>query len=145
MKVKLYLNKSSNNTLKKNVELIETINVNFKSDLDISNPEIKLLLDGLDFKVINYVEIVDLNRFYFISRFTKINNRMGIIYLECDLLTSFKDDVLKSNALYMRSIKNGDFVNIQETSKYTSTVKKVESNYEYSEGSTMILTSVRGV
>lgn len=145
MIVNLYLNKSSTNSINKDLDLISTINVNFKSDLNISSPEIKLLLDGINFKKINYVGIPDLNRFYFIESFSQINNRMGIIYLDCDLLTSFKDDVLKSNALFMRSIKNGDFVNIQETSKYTSTVKKVESDYINSDGKTMILTSVRGV
>lgn len=145
MDVNLYLNKSSNNSINKDLELISTINVNFKYDLDISSPEIKLLLNDLDFNKINYIGIPELQRFYFIERFTRINNRMGIIYLDCDLLSSFKNDVIKSNAIFMRSIKNGDFVNIQETSKYTSTVKKIESDYVVKDGKTMILTSVRGV
>lgn len=145
MDVNFYINKSSNNSVNKILELISKINVNFKNDLDISSPEIKLLLNDLDFNKINYVEIPELERFYFIERFARINNRMGIIYLNCDLLSSFKDDIINSNALFMRSIKNGDYVNIQETSKYTQTVRTVRSDYIYNEGETLILTSVRGV
>ena len=145
MIVNLLKNNSANNVLNKNLELITSINVNFKYDLDVSSPEIKLIVGNMDFNIINYVEIPELNRSYFIERTSMVNNKIIIIYLICDLLVSFKSDILKSNALFRRSIKNGDYVNIQETNKYTQSVRSVKSDYVYNEGETLILTSVRGV
>lgn len=145
MIVNLLKNNSANNVLNKNLELITSINVNFKYDLDVSSPEIKLIVGNMDFNIINYVEIPELNRSYFIERTAMVNNKIIIIYLICDLIVSFKSDILKSNALFMRSIKNGDYVNIQETNKYTQSVRSVKSDYVYNEGETLILTSVRGV
>ena len=145
MYIELYKNESPNNHINKDLKLLYTVSVNFKSDLDVSSPEIKLLLDGLDPKIINYIIIPELNRSYFINRFTQINSRIGIFYLDCDLLSTYKTDIINSNALFMRNIKNGDFVNIEETNKYTSSIKKLVSDYVHDDGETMILTSVRGV
>lgn len=90
MLVKIYNNKSNNNVVNKTLELIQDINFKFKDDSDITNPILilKSYVSG------NYCFIPDLNRYYYIDRIELMTGGFFKLYLEIDVLMSYKDDII---------------------------------------------------
>lgn len=107
MKVTLYWNKSTYNTLDKTLAGAKSFsNVKFfKPDfLDVSKPEILLqITDSVsDFVKYNYCYIPDLKRYYYIDN---ISTEGGLVKISCrtDVLMSFKSDIKKSKQYVIRS------------------------------------------
>ena len=111
--MRLIKNKSSDNTINKVLEMGEMIPIKLKRDADIANPEIVLRqVEGLDFQAFNYCYIERFKRYYFIKSVDNINRMDWLLRLEVDVLQTFKDDILKSNAKYRAPISSGDFGNV---------------------------------
>ena len=88
-----------------------TINITLKRDVNITAPQIILMNDnGAFFNQYNYAEIPELGRFYFIDSVTSLNNKMESLALRCDVLETYKADVLASKARFMRGLKTGDYI-----------------------------------
>lgn len=101
MNVKLYINESNNNVLNKKITLISEDNVLLKYDVDVYKPIIKIkkpLLNNC-----NYVYIEDFKRYYYITNKKSINNDVIELSLKCDVLMSFKNDILNSKGLIIKS------------------------------------------
>ena len=101
MNVKLYINESNNNVLNKKITLISEDNILLKDNVDVYKPIIKIkkpLLNNC-----NYVYIEDFKRYYYITNKKSINTDVIELSLKCDVLMSFKNDILNSKGLIIKS------------------------------------------
>lgn len=90
MIVKIFHNKSNNNVINKKIEEIQEISFNFKNDSDITNP----ILILQTYKTGNYCYIPDLKRYYYINNIELMNGGFYKLYLEIDVLMSYKNDLI---------------------------------------------------
>ena len=143
MDLNLYVVNDSDNVINKTMTDKVTININLKRDVDISSPSL-VLLDGLgvNYSDFNYAEIPELGRFYFINNIQRLNHKMIQVDLVCDVLETYKSDVLNSKARFNRAIKTGDYFIGQVDQSYIKTVSIHNSNVTLGDDSSMILTSV---
>lgn len=143
MELNLYKCSDGDNVINKTLTDKFTVNINLKRDVNISAPQIILLNDnGAFFNVFNYAEIPELGRFYFIDSVTSLNNKMESLLLRCDVLETYKADVLSSNARFNRQLKSGDYINANLDYSVIKTVSTFDSSAGFDNGKTMILTSV---
>ena len=145
MELNLYKCSDGDNVINKTLTDKFTVNINLKRDVNISAPQIILLNDnGAFFNQYNYAEIPELGRFYFIDNVTSLNNKMESLLLRCDVLETYKADILASKARFMRKIKTGDYINANIDYSVFKTISKHESTKGFDDGSTMIITTVGG-
>ena len=143
MELNLYKCSDGDNVINKTLTDKLTVNINLKRDVNISSPQIILLNDnGAFFNQYNYAEIPELGRFYFIDSVTSLNNKMESLALRCDVLETYKADVLASKARFMRGLKTGDYIAANIDYSVIKTITKIESNSGFTGNPTMILTSV---
>lgn len=93
MIVKIYNNKSNKNIVNKKIEEVQEISFNFKDDSDITNP----ILILQSYKSGNYCFIPELKRYYFIDRIELMNGGFYKLYLEIDVLMSYKDEIMNAD------------------------------------------------
>lgn len=137
----LYSINDGDNVINKNLVNGVTITIHLKQGFDIINPDI--VLNG-DYRGFNYAHIPSLNRFYFINNVEQLNLRLVKLNMTCDVLETYKADILNSNARFKRNIKTGDFENISiDYSNKTTSVKHV-SNGTPLQGETMIIAVLGG-
>ena len=143
MELNLYKCSDGDNVINKTLTEKLTINITLKRDVNITAPQIILMNDnGAFFNQYNYAEIPELGRFYFIDSVTSLNNKMESLNLRCDVLETYKADVLASKARFMRGLKTGDYIAANIDYSVIKTITKIESNSGFTGNSTMILTSV---
>lgn len=97
MNIKIYHNYSANNKLNKNISLLIEKNVKLKNETNITRPTI--ILTGDISNNMNYVYIPKFNRYYYIVDKKSINNEMYEIFLEVDVLMSFKEIILNLHCI----------------------------------------------
>ena len=143
MELNLYKCSDGDNVINKTLTEKLTINITLKRDVNITAPQIILMNDnGAFFNQYNYAEIPELGRFYFIDSVTSLNNKMESLSLRCDVLETYKADVLASKARFMRGLKTGDYIAANIDYSVIKTITKIESNSGFTGNPTMILTSV---
>lgn len=113
MELILYRTLDNANVINKVLTDPVTVNITLKNDVNIINPEI--VLSG-DFRGYNYAHIPELNRFYFIESFEQINLRFGKLFMSCDVLETYKADILKCSGTIKRDIKAGDYGDVNASS-----------------------------
>lgn len=142
MQLYLYKTKDSNRVLNKTLANESLLNINLKRDTDIIRPTIQLMkVTGIDFKQFNYAHIPDLNRFYFINVVESINNSVDKLYLECDVLETYKADILASEMTYTATAGTGDNI-ITDASTGVNNNTKINSNITLDDGESIVLTTV---
>ena len=143
MELNLYKCSDGDNVINKTLTEKLTIDITLKRDVNITAPQIILMNDnGAFFNQYNYAEIPELGRFYFIDSVTSLNNKMESLALRCDVLETYKADVLASKARFMRGLKTGDYIAANIDYSVIKTITKIESNSGFTGNPTMILTSV---
>lgn len=122
MELILYKTLDNRNTINKTLTDPLTIEINLKKDTDVINPE--LVLKG-DFRGFNYAHIPLLNRYYFINSMEQLNFILVRINLECDVLETYKADILNCSGTIKRDIQAGDYgeVNANSTVNVITTHK----------------------
>lgn len=87
-----YKNNSSYNTIGKDLEQLNVIELKYFKDLETSRPMIIINLQNMnDF---NYIKIE--NKFYFVESKTKKPNGLYDVYLKVDVLETYKDEILNT-------------------------------------------------
>ena len=143
MELNLYKCSDGDNVINKTLTEKLTINITLKRDVNITAPQIILMNDnGAFFNQYNYAEIPELGRFYFIDSVTSLNNKMESLLLRCDVLETYKADILASKARFMRKLKTGDYINSSIDYSVVKTITRIESDKGFTGNPTMILTSV---
>ena len=101
MILKLYNTPDSNNTIGKTLIDEETFDITFKDTFDIVNPIVRLKSDTPILK--NYAYIPEFDRYYFITSIQIQPNKIYELFLECDVLETYKEDILASKGLVTRA------------------------------------------
>lgn len=111
MLINFYNNKSQNNVLKKDIELIRgNVNANPYDNITITNPIIVVDYNS-DLINCNYLYIPDFKRYYY--AIATVSPAQKITYVcKCDVLMSWGDMILNSKGCIMRtaSISHGTFI-----------------------------------
>lgn len=145
MELKLFSTDSAKNVIGKVLTNELSLNINLRKDFDITSPSLRLQIppthNALNF---NYCRIVGLNRFYFIEDVNSINADIWEFVCSCDVLETYKADILLSNARLRRNIKTGDYLTTNLEFTTNVTVTNYESNAGFDGEDSMILTSVGG-
>lgn len=126
MILKLYQVTDGDNVMNKTLsDTPLTLTIRLKRDTDIINPMLILsAIDGVDYNNYNYAKIEELNRFYFIDNVTNLNNKRWQLNLSCDVIETYKDEILLSRAKFKRSIRAGDYINTADFD--TSIIESIE-------------------
>lgn len=126
MILKLYQVTDGDNVMNKTLsDTPLTLTIRLKRDTDIINPMLILsAIDGVDYNNYNYAKIEELNRFYFIDNATNLNNKRWQLNLSCDVIETYKDEILLSRAKFKRSIRSGDYINTADFD--TSIIESIE-------------------
>ena len=139
MELKLFQNKSSENTINKNLTLITTKNINLKQSTNLYQTFLVFKNDGVtDYSKINYAKM--LNKFYFVSHETLQNNSLIRLQLKEDVLETYKDDILNSSADIIEKSTPNNTRNIK-TSKEVETFK-LKSNIVLPKKQSIIMVTV---
>lgn len=121
MELKLFQNKSSENTINKDLTLITTKNINLKQSTNLYQTFLFLKNDkATDYSKVNYAKM--LNKFYFVSYETIANNNFIRLNLKEDVLETNKDFILNSYADIIGKSTPNNVRNIK-TSKEVETFK----------------------
>lgn len=145
MELKLYKTTDDDNVIGKELEFFKSININLKDNVNVTNPDLKLRLNVDDVKNFNYAEIDLLNRKYFVRDIQNLNNDVWLVRLECDVLETYKDDILNSKANVTRNIEVGDYQDISQEFEVKRDVHIYKSNVTLNKEKTMILSTISGV
>lgn len=126
MKVILYSTSSPNNAIGKVLTNETPFECKLKGRTNVLTPAILLQVKTpINF---NYAKIPDWNRFYFIQDIQYNPNGFVEITLKCDVLESWKDDILNSTCEVTRKVNSNPYYN----SDYESEVKKEIDKYNSS-------------
>lgn len=106
----LYKTTDADNVINKVLTDSRAMTINLKRDVDLFSPEILLTVnDQYDFKDYNHCYIDVINRHYHIRGVSSFNNSITMLELECDVLETYKADILSSNCTYRTAIVDGDY------------------------------------
>ena len=143
MELKLYAVNDGENVINKTMTLKTTMEINLKRDVDIINPRL-ILIPNLPtgFSGINYAEIPLLKRFYFVDSITNISSTLWQLDLSCDVLETYKSDIMASKARLYRSIKTGDYYQGQIDASYHTTINKVDSDKGLDNSKDLIMVTI---
>ncbi len=143
MIVNAYNTESSVNTINKVIEFVADIDIKFKEEVNIYNPTIVLKYDDLiDF---NYIYIDKFKRYYFIETVEVFPNKIYHLTLKCDVLMSFKDDILNSYGNITRQTNYNDYYNFNYSSEVRKESNIYNSNVILDDVKTTILCTIGGV
>lgn len=143
MKLFLYTINDPENVVNKVLPVPYEMNIRLKSDTDLTNPSILLSsVLGVNYLDFNYCYIPQLERYYFIQSIDSVNAKIWRLTCECDVLMTYKADILASNARLRRNIKNGDYFNASIDNSILKTVSLHNSNVTIGDDNSLILTTV---
>lgn len=121
----MYDTKSDNNVINKTLENEREFDIKLKEKTDIINPVI--ILHSKTLVLSNYAYIPEFKRFYFVSRIELFPNNIYNIALKCDVLESFKTEILESSGFINQQTKN---INKYFNSDYKTEVRKEVDIYK---------------
>ncbi len=105
MEVKLYNNNSETNVLYKNLTNEIVYTGTLRDSANIYNPSILVSTSEM-LSDYNYCYIPQFNRYYYINDIDIYRNGVWILNLKCDVLMSFKDDIIQCYAIVNHTTEN---------------------------------------
>lgn len=140
MQVILYKTVDSANVINKTLTNSTPIEISFRSNVDILKPEILLLDDG-NYSQFNYCHIPLFNRYYYCEGYERVSANLIKLSFYCDVVETYKHDIMNSYANYNRKIDINDYLNIPVNHSIRTESILYHSDRELS-GQSMILTSL---
>lgn len=129
MEVKLYITEDSESTINKDLLFVAAIDINLRDTQSISAPVLLLSeVPGVDLKTVNYAYMEEFERFYFIRSTDVGADNIYTLVLECDVIESYRDDILNASAEISRGIKEGDYGDVSALSEVRREVDVFESD-----------------
>lgn len=143
MKLILYSIDDDSNVINKTLGVGLEIDIEIRAQDDISNVVLMLAkINGVDFKKFNYCFIDGFDRFYFIDSISNVNGLLWKLNLSCDVLETYKADILASKARLKRNLKTGDYVDGQIDMTVNKSVMVYKSDKGFTGDKTIILTTL---
>lgn len=144
MNIILYSITDGVNVINKTLTDPLTIPIKLRNDVDVNNPVIKLRsVDGVNYDDYNYAFIDVLGRYYYVDRIARVSAIDTTLYLSCDVLETYKDDILNSNAQFTRNVRQGDYGNFQIDGEIVNSISLFKSDGGFSDvENSVILTTI---
>ena len=142
MIAKAYNTESSINTINKVINFITDIDIKFKDEVNIYKPSIVLKYD--DLINFNYIYIDKFKRYYFIEAVEVFPNKIYHLTLKCDVLMSFKDDILVSYGNIISQTNYNDYYNYNYSSEVRKETDIYKSDADVEQGTSIILVTIGG-
>ena len=143
MLAKIYNTEDSTNTLNKNITFVEDIDIKFKEEVNIFKPVITIRYDQLiNF---NYMYIPEFTRYYFVENVTSYPNKIYTITLKCDVLMSFKDDILTAQGNITAQTNYNEYYNYNYSSEIRKETDIYNSTVTFPDKKSTILSTIGGV
>lgn len=143
MKAIFYTTYDSNNVIGKKLENEIEYDVKIKKSTDITKPVILLKCDNIP--RYNYCYIENWNRYYFINNIEVTPNNIFEISMTCDVLESYKNEILKCSGYIKQQKQN---INVYYGEEYPVEVRKetdiYKSNITIDDSGTVLLTTIGG-
>lgn len=129
-----------NKALQSPVELNANINV---SELDVMRPQILIKTSDISG---NYIYISKLNRYYFIDTKTNVDNVHTYLTLRCDVLMSWKDEIMNATGLVVKSQNGNPYYGGVVSECRTSSKRYVYTNGQniFSDSGMLVLVTSEG-
>ena len=113
MEIKLYTTEDADNVINKTLVPISTVHIQLRDTHNITAPVVLLgEIAGVDLKTVNYAYMDEFKRFYFVRSINVGPNNIYALALECDVIETYKEDILNSSAQINRGVKKGDYGDI---------------------------------
>ena len=117
MNITFYKNSSEKEKIGKSLSSGLTLSGNLRDECSITSPSI--LVEATSLVDYNYCYIPEFKRYYFISDIISVRNNLWRVSLKCDVLESFKSDILNSSCIvnkqqnqsYSNNIDDGSYIN----------------------------------
>ena len=143
MEIVLYNTKNDDNVINKELNELYRFNIKLKNDVYLINPTIILNDKGsMNFRLCNYCWIEEFDRFYFIRNVRNITNNIRELVLECDVLETFKNDILNGVGEYTREITSGDYQNTNTNVDVRKTIDIYDSDVQLELKNTLLLSTL---
>lgn len=145
MELILYKTSDNDNVINKDKTEVKRYDIVLKDPSDIVAPVIRLKEELTDLgEVSNYAYIAEFDRYYFIRSIANTSKDIWVLTLECDVLESFKDDILASQAEVIRQIRPNDYQATTIRTKVIEEVDTYESDVTIEDNPSLILSSIGG-
>lgn len=143
--LKLYKTIDDTNVINKDKTFIIEYPIKFKEVTSIISPIITLHVDdGFNIVGCNYCFLTEFNRFYFIQDIQILQKNVIRLTLECDVLESFKDEILSSMCEYEKTVSSGDYLPISENVDVRKEIDIYESDVKLDLQKIMVLSTMGG-
>jgi len=139
MILNLYNVQEDNNVINKTLSNPYQITIQPRKDFDLIDPV--FILKG-DFSDYNYCSLPELNRYYFINQIENINSELVSLMCSTDLLETYKSQILASNAVFMRKIQQGDYIDSNIEKSVNKTITKIMGSVDVTDQSTLVLSTI---
>jgi len=127
------LNKTLNNPI--------TISGVFRTEIDCIDIVVEIESNNYDY---NYVFIQSLNKYYFVSNITLVNAKVTRLYLHCDVLMTYKTDILASFGLVTKGGNiNPYYSNVESDSRQD--IRRIAFPYYFNtQNASFVLVTISG-
>lgn len=128
--IMFYQNKSSNITVNKNIVSVFKLEGSFRDNISVTEPV--FTIESTESPVIaNYCYIPEFKRFYYITDINIIRTNLYEIHCQCDVLMSFRSDILSSSQFVSRNVN--EFESDVQDNKLTVTKNYIYTIVEFEE------------
>ena len=143
MEIKLYITEDSDTVMNKDLTLITTLDIQMRDTQNVSAPILILgEIAGVDLKAVNYAYIDEFKRYYFIRTITVGQNNIHTLAMECDVIETYKEDILNSSAQINRGVKKGDYGDIGTSTEVRREVDIFKSDKGFVGKNSIILSTI---
>lgn len=143
MEIKLYITEDSDTTMNKDLTHISTVSIDMRDTQNVSTPVVLLgEIEGVNLKTVNYAYIDEFERFYFVRSVNVGPNNVYALALECDVIETYKEDILNSSAEISRGIQEGDYGDVAASSEVRREVDIFKSDKGFTGEYTTIFSTV---
>lgn len=136
--LELYKVLNQSNEINKTLNNAIVINGVFRSEFDAINVVIEIETNNYDF---NYVYIQQLNKYYFVNNITHVNAKIVRLLLHCDVLMTYKQDILGSYGLVIRGGNINPYYSAIE-SESRQEIRRITFPYTFNSAGNFVLITI---
>lgn len=137
--LELYKVTNQTNELNKTLNNAIVINGVFRSEIDAMDIIVEIETNDYDF---NYVHIQTLGKYYFLDNIIHVNAKVIRLYLHCDVLMTYKTDILNSYALVVKGGNINPYYSSIE-SENRETITRYNFNYTFNSNGNYVLVTIQ--
>ena len=136
--LELYKVTNQPNELTKTLNNAVIVNGSFRSEIDSTDVIVEIESNTYDF---NYVYIPSLNKYYFLQNLVHVNAKIIRMQLHCDVLMTYKTDILASYGLVIQGgTINPYYSSIESESRQT--IRRFAFPYKFNNNGNYVLVTI---